>query len=183
MRPVNPVPERRPLVAATNLERNELDELCDWLFENRANVHYPPIVNGRIERQVRVSELGVHSPADIHRLVLRPGGLTVDCSQMEIVKLLAVGLAVSEIDGATSTLLADPKLRHYSDPRGAYNGALAVYGPGGGHHITSTRHRDPWRGNPMQFSQGQESDPRFIPLLTEAKNQPAPVTMLSIAGL
>lgn len=168
---------------ATTAQRNQLCELMDWLYENRANVHYPPIVNGNIIRQVQVSELGIHSASDIHRLVLSSHGLTVDCSQMVICLLEAVGLKVAQLNGATSTLLQDPRMAHYGDPKFAYPGAVAIYGAGGGHHATMTRHRDQVHGNPMQFSQGQESDPRFIPILLEAKGQPAPITMLSISRL
>lgn len=170
-------------MAATQQQRNELSLLMDWLHGRRAQVHYPPILHGVIERTVRVSELGVHSIADVMRLVERPGGLTVDCSQMLIVLLEAVGLHVSDIDGATSTLLTDPRLRHFGDARLSLPGGIMVYGAGGGHHATMTRFRDHVQGNPVQFSQGQESDPRYINLLTEAANQPAPVTCLSIAAL
>lgn len=168
---------------ATDRQRNEMALLMDWLHNRRADVHYPPIVGGVILRKVKVSELGIHGVADVMRLVDRPGGLTVDCSQMGIVLLTAVGLKVAVIDGATSTLLADPNMPHYTDPRAAYIGAMAVYGPGGGHHLTATRHRDVIHGDPVQFSQGQETDPRYIGLLAEAAHQPAPFTMLSIAHL
>lgn len=168
---------------ATQTQRDELCGLMDWLHEHGEQVHYPPVIHGQIVRQVRVSRLGVRTPADMHRLVGARGGLVLDCSQMFIVLLESVGLHVSDIDGATSTLLRDPRLPHYYDPREAYAGAGAVYGAGGGHHITATRFRDPVHGNPVQFSQGQESDPRYISLLSEAAHQPAPITMLSIAKL
>jgi hypothetical protein len=156
-------------------QRIQLAQLMDWLHEHRDRVHYP---HGDIRTET-VSD--IHSVEQVHARVLRRAGWTVDCSQTVIALLLAVGLKVPDPNGYTGTLLAD--LPHYQDARAAYIGALAVYGPGSGHHVTMTRHRDTVHGNPVQFSQGQESDPRFISLLTEAQFQPHPVTMLSIAHL
>jgi hypothetical protein len=160
---------------ATQTQRDELAGLMDWLYAERERLHYP-IHDVRVE-----SVADIHSAATLKARVLRRAGASWDCSQTVIALLGAVGLRVAQPDGYTGTLLAE--LPHYHDPRAAYIGALAVYGPGTGHHVTMTRHRDTVRGNPMQFSQGSEPDPRYVALLTEAAYQPHGITMLSIAHL
>jgi hypothetical protein len=166
---------------ATTAQRDELCTIMDYLHAHAVQVHYPPISHGQIERTESVAS--INSFADIKVRVERHGGWTVDCSQCVIALLGAVGLHVRDRDGFTGTLLTDPSLFHYRDPRHAYPGALAVFGPPPGHHVVMVRHRDAVHGNPVVFSQGQESDPRYLSLLSEAAGQPPPVTMLSIAGL
>jgi hypothetical protein len=156
-------------------QRSELAALMDWLHEERARIHYP-------RDDIRVETVHqIRSVADVKARVLRRHGWTVDCSQMDEALLRAVGLHLPFTDGATGSFLDN--LPHYHDAREAYIGALAVFGPGSGHHMGMVRHRDVIHGNPVLFSHGQESDPRYISLLSEAAFQPAPWTMLSIAHL
>lgn len=160
-------------------QRNDLAALMDWSHEHAAQIHYPPIVNGQIIRQQTVHDL-----TSIERYkarVLEPGGAIWDCSQNVYALLLAVGARVKWPDGSTATLLNEGP--HYRDGRAAYIGAVVVYGPGTGHHATMTRHRDVVHGNPVQYSQGSEPDPRYINLLSEAAGQPAPFTFVSVAHL
>jgi len=167
---------------ATAAQRNQIAGLLDFLVEHRAQVHYPPIVHGQIIRREIVHD--IRTVAELKRRVRRTEGWTVDCSQCVTAVLLAVGCRNPNginADGFTGTLL--DHLPHYHDPRAAYIGALAVFGPRTGHHVAMVRHRDTVHGNPVLCSQGQESDPRMIGLLTEAAYQPAPVTMLSTAHL
>lgn len=167
---------------ATATQRNQLAGLMDFLIEHRSSVHYPPIVHGAIIRREIVHD--IRTIAELKRRVRRTGGWTVDCSQTVTALLLAVGCRNPnglDADGFTGTLLEH--LPHYTDARKAYVGALAVFGPGTGHHVAMVRHRDVVHGNPVMCSQGQESDPRMINLLTEAAYQPHPVVMLSIAHL
>lgn len=168
----------------TQTQRDELAVVLDCLHDHREKTHYPPVINGVIRRQLAVSELGIKSLADLIKILDSEDGLVVDCSQMVIVSLAAVGIHVPHPDGFTGTLLSDLK-PHYTDARGAYIGAVAIYGEGTGHHATITRHRDIHQGNPVQFSHGGNGAfaSRYISLLTEAANQPHPVTMLSIANL
>lgn len=173
---------------ATQTQRESACELMDWLLAHREQVHYPPVVNGNIERQMSIAWLNdfplSHRISQLKGVVLSKRGLIVDCSQMATAVILAVGCKNPNgrpIDGYTGTLLAT--LPHYTDARAAYPLALAVFGPGTGHHVAVVRHRDVVHGNPVLFSQGQESDPRMISLLSEAAGQPHPVTMLSVADL
>jgi hypothetical protein len=163
----------------TTAQRDTLCELMDYLYEYRDRVHYPPIVHGQIIRQQTVHE--ITSPAALRARVMSSAGAVWDCSQTVYALMGAAGLHRTHPDGATGTLLED--LRGYSDARAAYPGALAVFGPGSGHHVVMVRHRDTIHGNPVVFSMGQESDPRYLSLLTEAAGQPAPIRMLSIAHL
>ena len=163
----------------TEKQREAIGSHLDWLVKERARVHYPPIINGRIIRQESVAH--IYSFEQIQARVLSADGWTVDCSQFVIANLLAVGLIVPHPDGFTGTLLND--LPSYKDPRQMYCGGLAVYGEYPGHHVTICRHRDSVRGNPVQCSQGSEPDPHMIQLFTEAAFQPHGVTLLSIAGL
>lgn len=163
----------------TTAQRDELAALMDWSVAHAALVHYPPIIGGRIIRTQSVGH--IRTVAAYKAQVLSRAGAVWDCSQNIYALLLAVGCHVRFPEGATGSLLAE--LPHYSDPRAAYIGAPCVYGPGSGHHVTMTRHRDTRDGNPLQYSQGKPADPRFVPLLSEAAFQPAPHTMLSIAHL
>lgn len=163
-------------MAVSEHQRNELAALMDWCFAERARIHYPP---GDVRR---TTVAGIGSVEDLKAAVMQSGGWSVDCSQMCYALLGAVGLKPPNQDGATGSMLAD-LLPHYTDARKAFVGALAVFGPGSGHHVAMVRHRDVVHGNPVVFSHGQESDPRMISLLTEAAHQPAPVTLLSIAHL
>lgn len=157
--------------------RSEIGDLLDWCCDRRDRIHYPP----GDRRVLNVTAELIPDLVAFKTLIVRPGGVTFDCSQFVYAILLAVGLKPPRPWGYTGTLLAD--FPHYSDPRDALVGAVVVYGPGTGRHTTITRHADPTHGNPVQCSQGQESDPRMISLLSEAAGQPAPVTMLSIAHL
>ena len=150
----------------------------DYLLAHRGQVHYPP-------HDVRTETIHhVRSLADVHELVNRTQGLTIDCSQAVTMLLLSVGCKNpngANTDGYTGTLLAN--LKHYSDGRRAMVGALVVFGPGTGHHVAMVHTPDPVHGNPLLWSQGQESDPRLIYLSQEQAFQPWPHTFLSIAKL
>jgi hypothetical protein len=161
----------------TTAQRDQLASLIDWLYANRQHLRYPPIINGQIHRTQTVHDLTSVSKFKARVLA----GATWDCSQTCYALLGAIfGAKVPNRDGATGSMFED--FPHYSDPRKAYPGALAVYGPGSGHHVVIVRHRDAVHGDPITFSHG--SDPaKMISLLTEARFQPHPITMLSIAHL
>jgi hypothetical protein len=166
-------------VSVTTAQRNTLAALMDWSVAHAALIHYPPIVGGRI---IRTQSVGHIRSADAYKAqVLSREGAVWDCSQNVYALLCAIGCRVRFPEGATGSLLDE--LPHYHDPRAAFIGAVCVYGPAPGHHATMTRRRDARGGNPVQYSQGKPSDPRFVRLLDEAAFQPNPFTMLSIAHL
>jgi hypothetical protein len=160
---------------ATQAQRDELHVLMDYCVAHRGQIHYPP-GDRRTE-----TVLHIRSIADIHARIMSPHGWQVDCSQFVVALLLAAGCKVPHPDGYTGTLLAD--LPHYTNGKVAKVGALVVYGPGTGHHVTMTHTPDKKGGNPLQCSQGQEADPCLIFMAQEAAYQPSPHTFLSIAAL
>jgi hypothetical protein len=159
----------------SSVQRRELLALMDYCIAHRGQIHYPP---GDIRRE----KVGtIRSWVDIHERVTRPGGWTVDCSQMAEALLRAVGIPLPFRDGYTGSFLEH--LPHYFDGRGAYVGGPVVFGPGTGHHMALVHTRDAKHGNPLLFSHGQESDPRLIYLSQEQAGQPHPHTFCSIARL
>jgi hypothetical protein len=161
---------------ATAAQRRELLALMDFCIAHRGNIHYPP---GDVRRE-RVAT--IRSWVDIHERVMRPGGWTVDCSQISEALHRAVGLHLPFRDGFTGSYL-EHLAPHYTDGRAAYVGAPVVFGPGTGHHMALVHTRDTKHGNPLLFSHGQEADPRLIYLSREQAFQPYPHTFCSIAKL
>jgi hypothetical protein len=159
----------------TEARRNELAALMDWLHEHGAQLNYPP----QDHRTESVAD--IRSVAELKARVLR--GALWDCSQTVYALLLAIGCPVRYPWGSTATLLVEPAMPHYSDPRAAYIGGLVIYGEGGGHHVTMTRHRDAVHGNPVQFGNGSNIGPTYASLHTVAAGQPYGVRLLSIAHL
>lgn len=159
----------------TEAQRNELAGLMDWLHAHGQALHYPPS-DRRLE-----SVADIHDVATLKARVLRRGGASWDCSQTVYALLGAIGCRMRYPWGSTATLLAE--LPEYHDARLAYIGGLVIYGLGGGHHVTMTRHRDPWHGNPVQFGNGSEIGPTYASLHTVAATQPPGVRLLSIAHL
>lgn len=180
-------------MTTTSADRAEIERIMFWIVEHRARVHYPPIVNGRIIRQESIAH--IRTFADLQALVMRShaptaagDGLTVDCSQLVCAVLLAAGLKNPNgrpMDGATSSLLVSPLLPHYSDPREAYTGAIAILGPAGGDHGMLVYARDPIKGDPLMFSHGGNgvAQARIIRLSLEVSAHRPPLRMLSIANL
>lgn len=162
---------------ASTLQRQHLAALMDYLHGERDRVHYPPVVNGQIERTCRASS--ITTERELRRQVAA-GTLTLDCSQTVEVLCRVVGLRWPRalIDGYTGTLLQG--LRHYTDPTHALIGALVVFGPGTGDHVGMVRKRG---GDPEIFGNGSEIGPTIEPLTAVAARHRKPVTFLSIAGL
>lgn len=159
----------------TAAQRRELVALMDYCIAHRGQIHYPP-------HDIRTETVGtIKSWVDIHERVSRLKGWTVDCSQFCEALLRAVGAKLPFRDGYTGSFLEH--LPHYSDGRGAYPGAVVVFGPGTGHHMAMVHTRDATHGNPLTCSQGSELDPRLISVAAEQAGQPWPHTFLSVAKL
>src|SRR5258707_8744313 len=118
--------------------------------------------------------------------ILADGGrLQADCSEMVTELLHWVGCADPNglhyrYAGYTGTML--DHLPHYADARNAMTGALAVYGPGTGDHVSMVRKPDPTNGNPLMGSHGRAGY-NLIRLHDEASWHRPPVRLLSIAAL
>lgn len=80
--------------------------------------------------------------------------------------------------GYTGTLLHN--LTHYTDPAKANIGALVVYGPSTGDHVSMVYERG---ADPLLWSHGFDGGPVLIRLSAQRQMHRAPVTLLSIAKL
>lgn len=166
---------------ATEAQRQHLHALCGLLYARRAQLDYPPH-DWRGAADARTFALTEQQATH----VLAAGGrLSADCSEMVTELLHWVGCADPNglgyrYAGYTGTMLSH--LPHYTDARQAFVGALAVFGPGTGHHVAMVYTPDPVGGNPVVASHGR---PGFdlVRLHDMAARQPSPVTMLSIAHL
>lgn len=118
--------------------------------------------------------------------VLASGGrIMADCSELVTELLHWVGCADPNglhyrYAGYTGTMLSN--LPHYSDPKAAGVGALVVFGPGTGEHVSMVYKPDPVKGNPLLASHGRPGYD-LLRLDTEAAWHRPPVRFLSIAHL
>lgn len=80
--------------------------------------------------------------------------------------------------GFTGTLLAH--LPHYSDPSRARTGAMVVYGPSTGEHVSMvyTSGKDP-----LLWSHGFDGGPQLIRLSRQRTYHHLPVTFLDVSGI
>lgn len=156
----------------TDAQRRHLAQLMDALVFYRSRVHYAQV------RPMRSTS--------IHHLraaLLRPGGLTMDCS--ESVTLLCRLAGLRDPNGLhyngrgyTGTLLT--YLANYTDPAVARIGALCVFGDAPGDHVAAVRRPG---ADPLLFSHGSEADPRYFTLSQMRPAFSGAVTFLSIANL
>jgi hypothetical protein len=145
-----------------------------YLLGREPAIHYAQI---RPMRTIHYSERQVTNLLD------HGGRITMDCS--EAVTCLCKWAGLHDPNGFhfnsygfTGSLLAN--LRHYYDPDAALVGALVVYGPGTGHHVSMVL--EPGH-DPLLWSHGREAGPVRVRLSDQRQQQPAPVTFLSIARL
>lgn len=113
------------------------------------------------------------------------GHIMFDCSQA--VTQLCKWAGLSDPNGIgyrwpgyTGTLLKN--LPHYRDPHGAGVGALFVYGPATGDHV-SMLFDDPFTDNPLLWSHGFDGGPVLIRLADQRAVHRPPVTILNISRL
>jgi len=145
-----------------------------YLLQKEPQVHY---AQRRPMRNVHLTEVEMRAKLD------SGGSLTMDCS--EAVTCLCKWAGLDDPngnhyngDGYTGTLLAH--LPHYTNPRIAQVGALVVYGPETGHHVSMVL--EPGE-DPLLWSHGREAGPVTVRLSAQKRQQPAPATFLSIARL
>lgn len=162
---------------ATKAQRLHLRELMRYLLSKEPHIHYA---------QVRPMQTVHWTEQQMEKLLDRGGYITMDCS--EAVTCLCKWAGLKDPNGMhyngygfTGTLLSH--LPHYRDPRVAQTGALVVYGPASGHHVSMVLTPDPKNGNPLLWSHGREGGPNTIRLNDQKAQQPAPATFLSIAHL
>jgi hypothetical protein len=163
---------------STSAQRSHLHALIGLLHAHRSQLDYPPHdVRGPLDAATfRMSEQTMEH-------VLTSGGrLTADCSEMVTELLRWVGCADPNglgyrYAGYTGTLLAH--LPHYTDPRKAGIGALCVFGPGTGEHVSMVYEPG---ADPLLASHGRPGYD-LVHLSDERTWHRPPVTFLSIAAL
>lgn len=111
------------------------------------------------------------------------GSITMDCSESVTLMARLAGLADPNGNGYnglgfTGTMLAH--LPHYADPKAADVGALCVYGPDNGDHVTMVKEPGP---DPLMFSHGKPGDPELVRFSVVKAALRPPQTFLSIARL
>jgi hypothetical protein len=149
--------------------------VMDFLLAQRNRVHYAEVRPMHSE--------SIKSMYQLKQRVAAPGGITMDCSESVTLICKLAGLKDPNglsYDGAgyTGTLL--DHLPHYTDAGAAKLGALCVFGPGTGTHVTMVHERGP---DPWLWTHGEESDPSLHRLSWMRPGFAPPVTFLSIAGL
>lgn len=159
---------------ATEAQRDHLKALMKWTVAHEPQIHY---AQRRPMRTINYYE------SDVARIFKDGSSITMDCS--EGVTCLSKWAGLKDPNGRgydglgyTGTLLG--YLPHYSDPEDADVGALVVYGPGAGDHVSMvyTPGKDP-----MLWSHGLEGGPQLIKFSQQRTYHRKPITFLSIGKL
>lgn len=150
----------------------------DLLYQHRSQLAYPPQdLRGPADQATfRLTE------QTLEHLLKAGGRITADCSEMVTELLHWVGCADPNglhyrYAGYTGTMLAH--LPHYTNPRGAGVGALVVFGPGSGEHVSMVYEPG---ADPLLQSHGRPGLDRWR-LSEERTFHSPPVTFLSVAHL
>lgn len=146
----------------------------------RMLLRYEPLIGYTQLRPMRTRRL---LEQDAWDLLDGGGRLRMDCSETVTLLCRWGGLADPNGQGYngtgyTGTMLAN--LPHYDDPKGAATGALVVYGPGVGEHVSMVLEPG---ADPLLFSHGSDAGPRLVKLSLERTWHQPPVRFLSIAKL
>jgi hypothetical protein len=145
------------------------------------------------EAQVNYPNHDIRGPADaatwrltetqLRRKLATGGHIMFDCSQAVTQVCRWAGLSdpnglAYKYPGYTGTLLK--YLRHYSDPADAMIGALVVYGPSTGEHVSMVYEPG---DDPLLWSHGFDGAPQLIRLSRQRRKHRPPVTFCSIQKL
>ena len=162
-------------------QRLVLAGVMDWLVAEREHVHYAEL------RPMRTRSLRT-----LHALRARlasKAGVTMDCSESVTLLCKLAGChdpSGLDFDGAGNTETLLNHLRHYTNPAKAEVGALVVFDPkvrhGGvlGRHVCMVRRPS---ADPILFSHGKESDPRYVRLSAERVRDTEPFVLLNVSHL
>jgi hypothetical protein len=163
---------------ATTAQRTHMKHLMDFFYAHRSQILYPPKdVRAALDaKDFRMTE------QEMEHVLTSGGHWQADCSEMVTEVCHMGGLRDPNglgyrYAGYTGTMLAH--LPHYTDPAQAAIGALVVFGPGTGEHVSMvyTPGKDP-----LLQSHGRPGMDRWR-LSQERTWHSAPVTFLSIAHL
>lgn len=162
----------------THAQREHVARLIESMHKHAGQLDYPPHdVRGPLDaRTFTMSEQTAQH-------VLASGGrLMADCSEMVTELLRWVGCSDPNglgyrYAGYTGTMLAH--LPHYTNPAAANVGALVVYGPGHGEHVSMVYEPG---SDPLLASHGRAGFD-LVRLSVQRTWHRAPVTFLSVAHL
>lgn len=163
---------------ATPAQRAHLLQLMHLLRDHRGQFLYPPHdIRGPLDAATfRLTE------QQLEHVLSAGGKITADCS--EAVTELCRWAGLSDPNGLgyryagyTGTMLAH--LPHYSDPKYAGVGALVIYGPGTGDHVSMVMEPG---GDPLLWSHGRNGLDIWRLSVQRSFHRP-PVTFCSIAHL
>lgn len=159
---------------ATALQRQHMAGLMRWLIVYEPQVHYGQV---RPMRTVHLRE------QQLAAIFAAGQGVTLDCSETATLVCRLAGLADPngrgyDGTGYTGTML--DYLPHYSEPEAAGVGALVVYGPGTGDHVSQVIEPG---ADPLLFSHGVERGPVAVRFSVQRKAHRQPVTFLNIGKL
>lgn len=128
-----------------------------FLVNNEPLIHY---------RQVRPMVTRIYTEQQLADLFKAKHTISMDCSEAVTLLCRLAGLAppfvYSYSSGAGNTQSMLDHLPHYSNAKGASVGAITIYGPPGHperQHAGMVFERG---ADPLVFSHGKESDPRFV---------------------
>lgn len=165
---------------ATKAQRLHARSFLYALYAHRSQLDYPP----GDQRDNRDAAFWAMSEQQILHVLAAGGRLSFDCSELGAKCLRVAGLWKWSAPGYTGSHL--DLLPHYHDPRHANVAALAVFGPGTGHHEAIVVRPDPVHGNPLCAEHGRPGFDLTLLRDIEARQTHAGhpgVTMLSIAHL
>jgi hypothetical protein len=142
----------------------------DLLVKYKGHVYY---------RQVRPMRSMRIKPGHLRAAILKPGGLTLDCSESVTLICHLAGLRDpngNNYDGTGFTGSLLNYLTHRDEP--GRTGSMAVFGAPPGEHVVMRRDEGLW------FSHGTEADPTYYTLdVLKAAFPGQPVTYLGIGKL
>jgi hypothetical protein len=166
---------------ATHAQREHLLALMDYCYLHRAQWDYPPHDHRGSADAVtfRMSEQTLHHVLSSH------GRVSADCSEWVTELLRWVGCNDPNglgyrYAGYTGSMLSH--LPTYTNAKHAQVGALVVYGPGTGDHVSMVHTPDPKGGNPLLQGHGRPGMDRRH-LADERLLHRSPVRLCSIAHL
>lgn len=162
------------------LQRLQLRDLAKLLLDHEPQVNYPRHdVRGALDAATfRMTE------PQMRKTLASGRHLMMDCSQGVTCLYKWAGLEDPNglgyrYAGYTGTLLHH--LRHYTEPSKARIGALVVYGPSTGDHVSMVV--DDLGPDPLLWSHGFDGGPQLIRLSKQRSFHRGPVTFLRVAGI
>jgi len=160
-------------------QRAHLKNLMDLLLKHEPLVHYPvhDIRGAKDAATFRLTE------AQMRAALAARKSLMMDCSQAVTCLFKWAGLKDPnglsyKYAGYTGTLMQH--LPHYADSSKGRVGALVVYGPGTGEHVSMVYTPG---DDPLLWSHGLDGGPELVTLSRQRTYHHTPATFLNVSGI